>query len=223
MLHSKGTSHMDDTFTLDVDQAREIKHAAKRNGATNADLKSLSSGDMFAKILPILRGYGEVVVKLLQALGEVAFPGATNFVAKDHFVKDTSDTATVKILDLGSNFTTWFIGKVEAKVAPSTIGYGKLLQWAKGTVILAFLGGETKAETSLAEIFHLMSLQANGGVSVLLTNGLANIFFVRDVSGVLRVVRVLWSGGGWYLGAFEASRASGWGDGVQVFSRKLAA
>jgi len=53
---------MYDTFTLDVDQASELKHAAKRNGVTNADLKVLSSGEIFAQILPFLRGRAQVVI-----------------------------------------------------------------------------------------------------------------------------------------------------------------
>ncbi|MEK7139632.1 MAG: hypothetical protein AAB817_02945 [Patescibacteria group bacterium] len=52
----------DTELMLDVGQANEIKLAARRAGATNADLKSLSEGDMFAQILPVLRGLGEVVV-----------------------------------------------------------------------------------------------------------------------------------------------------------------
>lgn len=171
----------------------------------------------------VVKPAAQAITNLIQAVGEMAFPGATNFVASEKFVKDISDTATVKISDLGSNFTTWFLGKVEATVAPSTIGYGKLLKFAKAVVILAFLGGETKAETSLAEIFHLISLQANGKVGALLTNGWANIFFVRDASGVLRVVDVYWSGGGWCVRASEASYAVGWRGGHRVFSRKLAA
>jgi len=61
-----------DTFTLDVDQASELKHAAKRNGATNADLKTLSSGDNFAKILPFLRGRAKIVItSVFQVLATV--------------------------------------------------------------------------------------------------------------------------------------------------------
>lgn len=47
---------------LDVGQANEIKLAARRAGATNADLKRLTEGDTFAQILPIIRGLGEVVI-----------------------------------------------------------------------------------------------------------------------------------------------------------------
>lgn len=46
---------------LDVGQANEIKLAARRAGATNADLKKLCEGDMFTRIIPVLRGLADVV------------------------------------------------------------------------------------------------------------------------------------------------------------------
>ena len=46
---------MDNELMLDVGQANELKLAARRAGATNADLKRLSEGDMFAQILPVIR------------------------------------------------------------------------------------------------------------------------------------------------------------------------
>lgn len=49
-------------FMLDVGQANELKLAARRAGATNADLKKLCEGDVFAQILPVIRGLGEVIV-----------------------------------------------------------------------------------------------------------------------------------------------------------------
>ncbi len=51
-----------DELMLDVGQANEIKLAARRAGATNADLKRLSEGDVFSQILPVLRGLGEVTI-----------------------------------------------------------------------------------------------------------------------------------------------------------------
>ena len=80
------------------------------------------------------------------------------------------------------------------------------------------LGGEEKAEVTLSEIWRLMVRQANGEKGVLLINGLANIFYVPDVSGVLRTVYVYWLVGGWYALA-DVLDDGGWGDGYQVFSR----
>ncbi|MCX6738403.1 MAG: hypothetical protein NTY11_03265 [Candidatus Parcubacteria bacterium] len=53
---------MSEELMLDVGQANELKLAARRAGATNADLKRLSEGDAFARILPVLRGLGEVTI-----------------------------------------------------------------------------------------------------------------------------------------------------------------
>ena len=53
----------DNELMLDVGQANELKMAARRAKATNADLKRLSEGDMFALILPVIRGTAEVVAK----------------------------------------------------------------------------------------------------------------------------------------------------------------
>lgn len=53
---------MDTELMLDVGQANEIKLAARRAGATNADLKRLSEGETFAQILPVIRGLGEVTI-----------------------------------------------------------------------------------------------------------------------------------------------------------------
>ncbi|OGY51099.1 MAG: hypothetical protein A3J65_01740 [Candidatus Buchananbacteria bacterium RIFCSPHIGHO2_02_FULL_45_11b] len=50
---------------LDVGLANEIKLAARRAGATSADLKRLAEGDMFARVLPVIREIAKVVIKHL--------------------------------------------------------------------------------------------------------------------------------------------------------------
>ncbi len=210
--HFTGEQVMADTFTLDVVQASELKHACVRNNVTNADLKVLSSGDVFAQILPILRGYGKVVVELLQLLGEIAFSGVSRFSARDSFTEPK--------FWLGDDFKLWFGEKVEESVKPSTLCYHKLLRSSLDAPIISALGGEEKAEVSLAEIFHLISLQPKGEEGDLLTSGYANIFYVRGVNNVLRVVRVYWYGGRWYVRAHETSYPHEWYDENRVFSRK---
>lgn len=200
-----------DTFGLDVVQASELKYAWARNGGTNADLKALSSGDMVAQILPVVRGYGRVVVEVLEKLGEVLFPGSSRFVATEKFTEP-------KFL-LSDNFKAWMLPKVEDEVKSSTRAYGQLVQATKDAVIVASLGGEEKAETSLSEMFHLLELQADGKEGVLLTNGWANIFYVRDHKGVLRTVSAYWYGGvPWKLVADPVSYPVEWPAGNRVFS-----
>lgn len=53
---------MSDKFTLDVVQAAELKYAFERNGFTNADVKKMSSGDLLAQLLPVVRGQAEVTM-----------------------------------------------------------------------------------------------------------------------------------------------------------------
>ncbi len=137
------------------------------------------------------------------------------FKADDTFFSKSSG---VKMVPHGSNFTAWFAGKVEEDVSEGKLCPFALTERAYDNEIIADLGGEEKAETTLTEIWRLMQRQANGEEGVLLTNGWANIFYVRDVNMVLRTVRVYWLGGGWsaYAIALVAFR---WYDGDQVFSR----
>lgn len=90
-----------------------------------------------------------------------------------------------------------------------------------GNTIIAALGGETKAETTLAEVYALLSARAKGKKGLLLTNGYANIFYVRSVSGVLCLVRVYWKDGGWNMSAFLVEHLNVWLAGCQVFCRNL--
>lgn len=129
-----------------------------------------------------------------------------------------SKSSGVKMVPHGSNFTAWFSGKVEEDVPTGDLVPFVLTQSAYDNEIIADLGGEEKAETTLAEIWRLMQRQANGEDGVLLTNGYANIFYVRDVNGVLRAVGVTWGDDGW-LARAHALDDDGWDGGDQVFSR----
>jgi hypothetical protein len=161
-----------------------------------------------------------VVIILSEIIATVTIPATTEkFVAKDKFKVDTGRKAKVKISYIGDNFKSWFMGKTEEPFAGSTV-YGRKLN--KGSVdgpILAELGGQEKAETTLSELFAMMERQANGESGELLTNGYANIFYVRDIDGTLRAVDVYWRGGGWYVDADSVGHPFGWRAVRCVFSR----
>lgn len=129
-----------------------------------------------------------------------------------------SKSSGVKMVPHGSNFTAWFTGKAEENIPTGDLVPFVLTEYAYDNEIVANLGGEEKAETTLGEIWRLLERQANGEEGVLLTNGYANIFYVRDVNGVLRAVDVLWRGGGWNAYAL-ALGGGGWSGGDRVFSR----
>lgn len=159
---------------------------------------------------------------LLELVSTVVVPATTtNLVAKEKFVRDTGRKAKVKISYLGDNFTEWFLsgsGKTEDPISEQTLRYHKLRKSSVDGPIIAELGGEEKSETTLSEMFALMEKQGMGEDGVLLNNGYANIFYIKDQNGVLRAVRVDWRCG-WDVDAVSVEDPSRWFDGRRVFSR----
>jgi hypothetical protein len=155
---------------------------------------------------------------LLTLAGTVTVQLAWKFFAVGHF---TQKNAWVKISYIGDNFTTWLLGKTEERAGSgeAVLRYHTLNKSSVDASIIAELGGETQAETTLAEVFALMAKQANGEAGALLTNGYANIFYVRDVNGVLRAVDVDWDDDAWSVFALSVEDPRGWCGGGRMFSR----
>lgn len=172
----------------------------------------------------LVRAYEDFVAeanKVLEWLGEVTVPATTEkFVAKDKFrLKENGGICS----GFGSNFTDWFLsgdGKIEDPIAETTLHYAKLRKASVDGPIIAELGGEVKAETTLSEMFSLMEKQKNGEDGVLLNNGWANIFYIRDQNGILRAVSAHWYDDGWFVGADSVESPLGWLADRRVFSRK---
>lgn len=141
------------------------------------------------------------------------------FITRDRFIVNTGRKAKVKISYIGENFRAWFLEKVEESFGGSTLCSARLRKGSVDGPIIAELGGEQKAETTLAEMFALMERQRNGQGGSLLTNGYANIFYVRDKNCVLRAVSVDWGGGGWDVYADSVADPYKWHDDDLVFSR----
>ena len=160
---------------------------------------------------------------ILELVSTIVVQATTSeFVAKDKFVVNTKRNAPVKISAVWDNFTTWFLsgkGKTEAPISEQTLRYHKLRRSSVDGPIITELGGEAKAETTLSEMFSLMEKQKNGEDGVLLNNGYANIFYIKDQNGVLRTVGVRWDGDGWLVNAGSVGDPRRWGGGNQVFSR----
>lgn len=140
------------------------------------------------------------------------------FKADEAFFSKTSGVKMVP--HHGTDFTSWFTGKVEEDVPTGDLVSFTLTQSAYDNEIIADLGGEEKVETTLGEIWWLMQRQANGEDGALLTNGYANIFYVRDNTGMLRAVGVYWGDDGWDAHAYVLDGYR-WRDGRQVFSRNF--
>ena len=160
---------------------------------------------------------------ILELVSTVAVSATTiKFVAKDRFVVNTKRNAPVKISYLGDNFKACFLngnGKTEDPISKQTLRYHKLRQYSVDGPIINELGGEEKSETTLTEMFSLMEKQKNGKNGVLLNNGYANIFYIRDKNGVFRAVRVFWYDDGWDVDAYSVEYPGRWLGGHHVFSR----
>ena len=160
---------------------------------------------------------------ILELVSTVKVVATTSkFVAKDKFVVNIECNAPVKISAVWDDFTSWFLsgdGKTENPESVQTLRYHKLCKASVDGPIITELGGEAKAETILSEMFSLMEKQKNGEDGVLLNNGYANIFYIKDNAGVLRAVSVRWRGGGWDVNASSVENPSRWDGGYQVFSR----
>ena len=172
----------------------------------------------------LIQGRAKLEVKLIQILnwlGTTTTSATTEkFVAKEKFVKDSKE---VKFYGIWDNFTEWFLkdnGKIEEPIDSQELRYGNLTKGSVDGPIIAELGGEAKAKTTLTEMFDLLKKQSNGDEEGdLLTNGYANIFYIKDTSGVLRAVRVSRRDDGWYVVACSVENTCDWFAGRRVFSR----
>jgi hypothetical protein len=160
------------------------------------------------------------LLPLLIPVGTATVAATTNpFVVRDRIVKNTSKNAPVKISYVGDYFKECFYGKTEEAFGGSTLNYRKLSRSSVDGPIIAELGGEARAETTLTEVYALMEAQKNGENGPLLINGYANIFYVRDAKGVLRTVYVHLDVDGWDVDAHGVTYPSTLNDDYQVFSR----
>ncbi len=157
---------------------------------------------------------------ILNWLGTTITSATTEkFVARDKFHKDSKE---VKFYVIWDNFTNWFLvgnGKIEESLGEQVLRYGNLTKNSVDGPIIEELGGEAKAETTLTELYELLNKQPNGEEGELLTNGYANIFYIKDVSGVLRAVYVRWNVDGWIVLVDSVESPDVWHAGVRVFVR----
>jgi len=168
----------------------------------------------FKKFLRKENPWEAVVSALLDFIGTVKILSTGKFIVGDNF---TIDSKKVKIAWIEDNFRNNFSSKVEEAQAETTLNISKLKKNSLDALIITELGSAT--ETTLANIWELLKKQPKGESGKLLTNSYANIFYVRDVKGVLWAVHVLWDGGGWGVFASSVAVSVEWGEGRRVFSR----
>jgi len=160
----------------------------------------------------------KVAEEFFQFIGQIIIPAMPNeFVAKDFFVVNTAENAPVKISYVGGNFEKRYLGKIEKPSSGSTLAGRQLTKNTFDEKIITEIGGEIKVETTLYEVYTSMAKHPNGPDSGCGKLGVWNIFYVRDINGVLGAVDVYWHGDGWSVSAFKLECE--WNAGNTVFSR----
>lgn len=169
---------MYDTFTLDVDQASELKHAAKRNGVTNADLKKLSSGDMFAQILPFLHGRAKIVItSVFHIVDTVKVDAQKAAVMGDEYLK------SAKVRDFFGDQSDWFDMEVPETVEAKLV-VRMIEQQTSNEQVLEELGEHAEINLSEMRGFLLENLRAFKAYN----SREAFNFYMRDKHGKLRLM-----------------------------------
>lgn len=108
----------------------------------------------------------------------------------------------------GFNFVEWF-GDMEYEDKVSEL-YSKRLE--KSMLDSEILREFKPTELTLGEVFNYLKNIKDENMRM--------VFYCRDIKGMLRAVRVFWSGDGWLVNAFSVKHPSGWNDGHQMFSRE---
>jgi hypothetical protein len=139
------------------------------------------------------------------------------FIASQRFRESTSPSAEVRISWLGATFVRRFAVKVEDDTNDVALQIHALNRASTDNQIIAELHG--RHETRLAEAWCFLKLQARGEDGALQTNAVPNIFFVRDATGQLGAVDMLWGGAGWEIGASPVTGQRQWPSGTRVISR----
>lgn len=197
-------------------QTHQLMDRFEAEGFTSADLTNLGQFANLGGIRAVINGRAKIVPikpRLLELVATVKIGGAEQFAAADHFMVGQAGIAW-----LGDNFRNNFLSKVEEDVQTATLNVWKLRKNALDELIRAKLGAD-REETALAYLFGLLAQQADGKTGPLLTDGRANIFYIRDAKGVIWAVGADRHSVGWSVDALSVTSPRRWLAGCQVFSR----
>lgn len=156
------------------------------------------------------RAVAKPILRLIQTVQVTA---VERFVTREH-IKEAN------VGWMGNNFKAHFLDKQEDNVQAGELNVHRLEQASLDPPMMAELG--EKATISLAHFFQLLTAQSQGQEGALLTDGSANIAYIRGKDGNVRAVRACWDsvGGYWRVYAVSVENRDGWNAGDRVLSCK---
>jgi hypothetical protein len=162
--------------------------------------------------------------RVLEFVTTVTLPAIPSFDAGAHFVvtpDKARKNAKLVIGWIGSNAQQLVKGLVELEVAEATLRIHTLTKASVDGPIIAELGGEAVVTTTWGQMYEMMRRQGRGQQGNLLTNGYANIFYIRCSDGAVWATVCNWdsSYGDWNVEANPITNPDRWIDGDQIFSR----
>jgi hypothetical protein len=163
------------------------------------------------------------VYKILKPVGTTTISATTQpFVVREKFDKGN---LVVKIGKLDAVFIGEFLCKIEDPIGGQILQYHELLKSATDLpkkpgeqAIITELGGSEVVETTMTGIYQLMVRHANGERGVLLDNGQANMFYVKNAFGVFGAVSIHLTNDGWLVVANSVKDPHEWRANRRVFS-----
>lgn len=199
-----------------------MKYGNLTLGQIEAGINKIGGEDAFMRLLA-----GELNVvpakpsdpkKLLELVTTTSVAAIESFKSAESFKVDTKKAAT-RIYYLGDNFKKHFGRKEEGASEATEIKVHKLTESSLDAPIITELG--QTCEITLGQFFALLSKQGKGESGPLLTNGWANIAYIRDDEGNLWAVGASWDSvdGGWDIEAGSVEAPNEWDDGDRVVSR----
>lgn len=148
------------------------------------------------------------IEKIIEAVSTIHIRPMPKFVSGDYFRLSPGFIACMNNEFINRFLRSLSGGKIYKPTKKQKIGSSRLLKDEWFVRVIKLLGGDAIAETTLAEMFALMEMHKNGE-KVLLTGGRygrnaeTNVFFVRDIRGVVHSIGLArpdgWEQKGWII------------------------
>ena len=145
-------------------------------------------------------------------MSTTATSSKTNFfIAKDFFVP-------VSIGRIGPDFKNWFFPKIREDQRGIKSIFVSIRRNFTDKAIIKKHGGEKAITLTLGKIASFIKKQGNGQKGKLSLVS-PNVFYVKDIEGALRAVRVSWDSctRAWNFGAFDIEKDCVWVKGTRIF------